>query len=30
MPQRRRPQINFQVDDALKMLYEEASGAWSW
>lgn len=30
MPQRRRPQINFQVEDALKMLYEEARAHGHW
>lgn len=30
MPKRRRPQINFQVDPPLKMLYEEAREAGHW
>ncbi len=30
MPQQRRPQINFQVDEPMKRLYEEARLAGHW
>lgn len=30
MPASRRPQINFQVDEAMKMLYEEARANGHW